>query len=72
MSTFTQEHSRGLSPPVRVTVIDRLNYIAAFVDLLRDSFELANRDYGPSFGNKVVVVNYIDQELAALASELEQ
>jgi hypothetical protein len=43
--------------------VDRLERLIPFVEVLRDSLDLAGRDFNPHLGRYVAVCDYIGEEL---------
>lgn len=65
----------AVDPPDRTTPlldpVDRLRRVLAFVACLRDAFDVAGREYGEELQERTWVVDYVSDEIAAVAGMLE-
>ncbi|MDB5034785.1 MAG: hypothetical protein JWQ98_2026 [Chlorobi bacterium] len=60
------------SPDPPLDPVDRLHRIRSFVGCLRDSFDVAGRDYSTELGERTWLCDYVSDELASIAGELER
>ena len=71
-STGRTKPNDRLPIPPEPTLSSRVQRVRAFVDCLRDSFELAGRYYSRHLTDRATVCDYVNEELLEIAEQLER